>query len=100
MFQVLISRISSADLQLAVEETNGGLIPPEVGMFQCRLCPEKFNDLDLFKDHCTYHTGEYCYCCTACKFTFPYENEIKAHWKRLHSHIDTTPQLIRVCYFL
>lgn len=100
MLQVLISRISSADLQLAEEDIKCGLIPPEKGQFQCRLCPEKITDLKHFKDHCTYHTGEYCYCCSECNFTFPYANDIKAHWLRLHSRVSDIPKRIQVCHKL
>jgi len=78
---VLISRISPADLQLAEEEALRGVVPPKHGQFQCRLCAEIFNDLALFKDHTTFHTGEYSYSCDACKYRFPFEDYIKTHWK-------------------
>ncbi|CAB3380526.1 Hypothetical predicted protein [Cloeon dipterum] len=67
--EVLISRMSAAALKKAKSEVH--TMPPMTGTFQCRLCPMLMRRLNTFKDHVTFHTGEYNYGCSACNFTSP-----------------------------
>ncbi|XP_065340148.1 myoneurin-like [Cloeon dipterum] len=67
--EVLISRMSAAAFKKAKSEVH--TMPPMTGTFQCRLCPMLMRRLNTFKDHITYHTGEYNYGCSACNFTSP-----------------------------
>ncbi|XP_059472063.1 uncharacterized protein LOC132194661 [Neocloeon triangulifer] len=93
--EVLISRISSHDLQLAEEELSQGVEPPIQGQYRCRLCPAMLQDLSTCADHCTFHTGEYNYCCSGCQaFSSPYKDGIKAHWRKMHSNITDEPKTI------
>ncbi|XP_065339557.1 B-cell lymphoma 6 protein homolog [Cloeon dipterum] len=81
--EVLISRFSPTDLQQALLEVD--IQPPMEGNYRCRLCPTQLECLSTFKDHVSFHTGEYNYCCSECNFTFPEKKNFQAHWAKLHS---------------
>ncbi|CAB3363951.1 Hypothetical predicted protein [Cloeon dipterum] len=81
--EVLISRFSPTDLQQALLEVD--IKPPMEGNYRCRLCPAQLECLSTFKDHVSFHTGEYNYCCSECNFTFPEKKNFHAHWAKLHS---------------
>ncbi|CAB3380525.1 Hypothetical predicted protein [Cloeon dipterum] len=83
--EVLISRFSPAALKKALQEVD--IATPMKGTFQCRLCPLLMQNLSMFMDHVSSHTGEYNYRCSECDYTFPEQRTLsyRSHWDKYHS---------------
>ncbi|XP_065341564.1 PR domain zinc finger protein 10-like isoform X2 [Cloeon dipterum] len=83
--EVLISRFSPAALEKALQEVD--IATPMKGTFQCRLCPLRMQNLSMFMDHVSSHTGEFNYRCSECDYTFPEQRTLsyRSHWDKYHS---------------
>ncbi|XP_044002275.1 uncharacterized protein LOC122848343 isoform X1 [Aphidius gifuensis] len=94
--EVMISRLSILDSKRAVNEfiddtfikLSEKLNKESIRKFTCRFCAWTIEDnkdiaIELFYDHCSSHTGEFRFSCTACSYQTSQRKAMRSHFYKV-----------------